>query len=205
MIARSFLLLSIVAIAACPSPDEPETDAGVAAADAGHDGSCTTNADCPELSPLCFENQCVRREQRPDAGAAADAGAPPVTPTNACTNDTDVAAHQETYGPQNKEVGAIATDCAISCFMGGRGTDPTCLPECMTEATGGAVSGDCLTCYALSAGCVNTNNCAGVCLANAEAPACVACRCGESDDAHQDCYEVFAVCSGFPASNDCGG
>ena len=212
MTYRLALLLAFLPLAGCPST---EADCnGHAVGDSYPSGDGCNTCSCTADGEVCTVMACAA----PDAGSspadagennadgggtpAPDAGAP-ARPENACQNDSDLAAHQQTFGDQNKTIGGLATDCAISCFMGGRGDDPSCVTECLLERTENAVSGDCATCYAASAGCAGTNNCAGACLADAEAPACVTCRCGQDDPSHANCYEVFAACSGFPPSNSC--
>lgn len=213
MFYRLLLLLALLPVMACPANEADCHGHAVGESYPSADGcnSCS----CTAEGEVCTTMACAPEDAGPqapaDAGAvvdgganpAADAGAAPGLPEDACQNAEDLAAHDQTFGDQNKTIGGLATDCAISCFMGGRGDDPACVTECLQERTENAVSADCATCYAASAGCAGTNNCAGVCLANAEAPACVACRCGQDDPSHANCYEVFAACSGFPASNDC--
>ena len=213
MIYRFLLLSALIPLTGCPADVADCNGRSVGESYPSGDG-CNT-CSCTAEGEVCTLMACAEPDAGPsnaqDAGGSADdggavasdAGASPPLPENACQNADDLQAHEETYGDQNQTVAGLATDCAVSCFMGGRGDDPACVTECLQERTNNSITADCATCYAASAGCARDNNCAGVCLADAEAPACVTCRCGQNDAEHTNCYELFAACSGFPPSNDC--
>ncbi|MEC7750217.1 MAG: hypothetical protein VX405_01785 [Myxococcota bacterium] len=211
MMHRLWILCALLPLVGCPAStadcDGRSVGENYPSADGCNTCSCTAEGE------ICTTMACAEPDAGPsDAGGSssdggtpsvADAGSETPLPTDACQNDSDLAAHDLTYGNQSQTISELATDCAVSCFMGGRGDDPSCVTECLQDRTDNGVTSDCATCYAASAACARDNNCAGVCLADAEATNCVTCRCGQNDESHPNCYEVFAACSGFAPSNDC--
>lgn len=134
--------------------------------------------------------------------------------TDACTNDSDLAAIMAMYGGMAGAGGAgmtfseIVADCGLTCLADNQDDIPAvvaCTEECVSERTDDAVSDTCTGCFTESALCA-FNNCIARCAADPAAAGCLACRCNEPDSGNTgdvNCEARFAECSGVDR-NTCG-
>lgn len=186
----SLVVLSFVVVgaASCSSSDStPAPAAGGSAGSAGTAGAAGTGGTAGAAGTGGAAGTAGAAGQGPDAG------------TNQCTNTADMAAVQATYpiaDAGDLGVPDIAAICGKGCL--GSADSVKCTTDCIRQNTSNAVSEGCAGCFSASVKCT-IDNCLSECIADAAAPACIACRCGTNTDSI-NCFEAYTACSGIPSS-----
>jgi len=136
----------------------------------------------------------------PDAGPMVDAFMPPTCdPAGACCAPADLQAVGVTmydYMTMSLDYGDIASVCGQGCALD---ADPaTCTAACIDMATMTSASAGCRDCFVGSVLC-GIQNCVGECIADATAPACLACLCG-TNAMSVNCIQNAVDCTGIPST-----
>ena len=108
-----------------------------------------------------------------------------------CVNEADGAIILE----KGDEISAFAKECGMACLA--EDDIVACATPCVEEKTG--LSADCSSCYVGIILCT-INACAAQCIADPDAPECLACQ------VENGCYAAFYGCSGLtppPAVDQC--
>lgn len=169
--------LAVFGIAACSDDDDSGGAAGSSAAGSGGSAGSAGGAGV--------------------AGSAGTAGSAGSGVSNQCTSTSDQAAVAGTYGD-----GGTIVDLAAACGKGclNDADKKACTTKCVVEGTGNAVSEGCASCFSASVMCT-IDVCLADCIADATAPACTECRCGQKSGQTRNCVQEYVDCSGIPSTS----
>lgn len=103
----------------------------------------------------------------------------------------------QTYCPGGKSFVDLTGGCGIDCVLAkARDAEtPTCVKDCLRDATAGKIGDPCLECQSTLVACAR-KSCLGECAPGPKTPKCLGCMCGGNIDG-VNCYDPFNVCSGL--------
>ena len=112
---------------------------------------------------------------------------------NLCQNPSDLAARAAYFCPGNQSVDGLAAGFGVGCAFNLEAGP--CTTDCLLDASGGALSPGCASCFAVMVVCAR-DNCLNECLSDPLGNVCLDCRCGDNLPKHINCYTATEQCSG---------
>lgn len=154
-----------------------------------NEGACTNPTDAAVYANLGYINGSGEASSGTDAAAAIAwecirGNATSTPPILGC-------------GSETLEVVSCFPNCTSETVDALAACAASCQQDAIEEITGSPLSSECSSCYGDEVAC-DTAFCVADCIADANSPGCIQCRCDEG------CVPSFVECSGIP-SDLCGG